>query len=124
MSGCVDSTSATAAAAAPFTATLDIGFCTPDINLNINAPTDWMDWATGQAWLYCASGLYQTASPPPGQGVPWGSLRRRPCRHVHQAPANEIEFLLDGESQGMIALPPPGIPLGCLTQRSRLKILT
>ena len=97
---------------------VDIGFCTPGINLNIAGPADWMGYAAGQAWIYRASGAYQTAAPPPGQGVPYGAAFGRgdfvtAVRHS----GSQIEFLLNGASQGLVSLPPPGIPadvVGCV----------
>ena len=96
---------------------VDVGFCTPDINLDIAGPADWMGYAAGKAWVYRASGAYRTAAPPPGQGVPYGAAFGRgdfvtAVRHS----GSQIEFLLNGASQGNISLPPPGIPadvVGC-----------
>jgi len=99
---------------APF---MDVGFCTPDINLNIVGPKDWMGFAAGKAWIYRASGEYQTAAPPPGQGVPYGAaFGEGDVVTAIRRSGTQIEFLLNNASQGIITLPPPGIPanvVGC-----------
>ena len=92
---------------------VDIGFCTPDIPLDFAGPGDWMGYAAGKAWLYRASGLYQTAAPPPGQGVPYGAAYGAGdtvSAILHSA--TQLEFLLNGASQGVVTLPAPGIPVG------------
>jgi len=95
---------------------IDIGFCTPDISLNINGPTDWMGYATGKAWVYRASGLYRTAAPPPEQGVPYGlPFGEGDVITMIRLSGSQIEFLLNNASQGIISLP-DGIPanvIGC-----------
>ncbi len=72
-----------------------------------------MGYSTGKAWIYRASGAYQTAAPPPGQGVAYGAPFGRgdfvtAIRHS----STQLEFLLNGASQGVITLPPPGVPAG------------
>ena len=92
---------------------VDIGFCTPDIPLSLAGPGEWMGYAAGKAWVYRASGLYQTAAPPPGQGVPYGAAYGAGdtvTAILHTSAL--IEFLLNGVSQGVVALPAPGIPAG------------
>ena len=96
---------------------MDIGFCTPDIDLNIQGPTDWMGFAVGQAWVYRASGAYRTGAPPPGQGVPYGAAYGNgdTVTAIWRS-TSQLEFLLNNVSQGVITLPPPGIPssvVGC-----------
>jgi len=92
---------------------VDIGFCTPDIALNFAGPGEWMGYAAGHAWLYRASGLYQTAAPPPGQGVPYGApYGAGDIVTAIRRSSTQLEFLLNGASQGLVALPAPGIPAG------------
>jgi hypothetical protein len=96
---------------------MDIGFCSPDIDLNINGPADWMGYAAGKAWVYRRSGAYQTAAPPPGQGVPYGAAYGAgDFVSAARRSGTELEFFVNNASQGVITLPPPGIPdnvVGC-----------
>jgi hypothetical protein len=92
---------------------VDIGFCAPDIPLDFAGPGDWMGFAAGKAWLYRASGQYRTAAAPPGQGVPYGApFGAGDVVTAIRHSATQIEFLLNGASQGLVALPAPGIPAG------------
>ena len=70
-----------------------------------------MGYGEGKACIYRASGNYQTAALPPAHDVPYGASYGQgdtitAIRHSD----TQIEFLLNGESQGVIELPPPGMP--------------
>ena len=77
-----------------------------------------MGYGEGKACIYRASGNYQTAALPPAHDVPYGAAYGQgdtitAIRHSD----TQIEFLLNGESQGVIKLPPPGMPanvVGCV----------
>lgn len=91
---------------------IDIGFCTPDVPLNIAGPSDWLGFKAGKAWIYRSSGAYHTAAPPPGQGVPYGAaFGEGDFVTAIRRSSTQIEFLVNNASQGMIALP-GGIPEG------------
>jgi hypothetical protein len=96
---------------------VDIGFCLPGINLNISGPSDWMGYQSGMAWIYRASGAYQTAAPPPGQGIAYGAAYgMNDIVTATRLSDTQIEFVLNGVSQGVITLGSPGIPatvVGC-----------
>jgi hypothetical protein len=73
-----------------------------------------MGYAACKAWIYRASGNYQTAALPPAHNVPYGAAYGQgdiitAIRHSD----TQIEFLLNGESQGVIELPRPGNVVGC-----------
>ena len=115
-------------AVAPASPFVDVGFCLPTIPTNITGPTHWMGWQPGQAWVYRASGLYKTASPPPDQGRPYGvpfGAGNNITAILHSA--TELEFLVDGVSQGAVMLPAPGVPasaVGCVGVCSAVQLAT
>ena len=97
---------------------VDIGFCLPGAPLDIAGPLDWLGFKRGAAWLFRKSGLYRTAEEG-GADVLYGrAYDRGDTVTALRRSGAEIEFFVNGEPQGAIALPPPGIPdsvVGCVS---------
>ena len=107
---------------------LDIGFCDPRIPLNLSgsAAADWMgdqaDPTTGRpyAWIYRQDGGFRAANALHARGVDYGHAITASNRNVTvvRHSSRQLEFLLDGVTQGLIdlsaaqALPPDAV--GCV----------
>lgn len=106
---------------------LDVGFCSRAIPLNLSgsSPPDWMGdqvSAAGKplAWVYRShQGLFRAANQVHGVGSKYGaSFGPGNNVTVTRHSSTEIEFAVDGVSQGPIVLPPeqalPSDAVGCI----------
>ena len=104
---------------------LDIGLCSPSIAAD---GSPWAGHQKGKAFLYRADGQFAdswvTAPPPCGKGTACGQGVRygKPIRvganvTVVKRSATQLEFLLDGESQGLAntSQPMPADVVGCVS---------
>ena len=108
---------------------VDVGVCDPGIPLGLSGSdrTNWMGTQTNPktgaplAWIYRASGLFRVANASFATGVPYG--KPMPSGDVHNVSVilhspTQIEFELNGASQGVITLAPgqaiPVDAVGCV----------
>lgn len=83
---------------------IDIGWCSPGIDLS---GSTWMGWQRGNAWVYRGSnGNFMAANGSHSQGIPYGTAfgpgsNVTAVRHSNTS----LEFFVDGRSNGRIALP-------------------
>ena len=98
---------------------VDIGFCLPGAPLDVAGPLDWLGFRRGEAWLFRKSGMYRTSGEGRAEGVLYGrAYGRGDAVTALRRSGTAIEFLVNGETQGVITLPLPGIPdnvVGCVS---------
>jgi hypothetical protein len=84
---------------------VDVGWCTPDIDLN---GTTWMGWQKGKAWVYRGeTGNFKVADGIQDQGTKYGPAfgPEATITALRHSPTT-LEFFLNGRSNGLAEIPP------------------